>query len=367
MTVHLRLDRNASILGGDGAGHNRLHPDLPAAVVVDPGETVVVDCRDGMDGALRRAPDSAALVGLDLDANHPLTGPIGVRGATPGDTLVVELLALDPDPVGFSAVIPGFGLLGDRFSEPFLVRWDIVDGVARSAQLPGVTIRGRPFLGSVVVAPSARLLASATAREGALAAAGALVLEPDQHGAVPIAGPVAAVGLRTIPPRENGGNLDIRQLTVGSRLLLPVQVADALLSLGDPHFAQGDGEVCGTAIEVPAVATIRLDLRRPGAGGVHLATPAYEYAEDGPAEPRRWFATTGLPLAEDGSAVDLDVHLAARNAIDTLVDWIVGTHGLTPEQAYVLASVAADLRISEIVNVPNPLVSAALPIDVFDA
>lgn len=368
MTVELRLDRHRSIVDGAPGepAHNRLHPDVPAAATIDPGDMVIADCRDGMDGELLRAAGSADLMTVELSANHPLTGPVEVRGARPGDLLVVELISLEPDSVGATALIPGFGLLGDRFTEPFLVRWEIADGLARSEQMPGVVIRGRPFLGGVGVAPSAELVARATAREAALASTGVRALAPEAHGAVPAGGVIAATGLRTIPPREHGGNLDIRQLTAGSRLLLPVHVDGAMLSLGDAHFAQGDGESCGTAIEVAAVATVRVDLRPAAQLRFRPTMPAYEYTEEPLAAPRRWFATTGIPVAADGSNAFLDVHLAARNALSELVDWIVAEHGLKPEQAYVLASVAADLRISEVVNVPNALVSAALPLDVFD-
>jgi formamidase len=312
-----------------------------------------------MDGALRALASSDGLRTADLSANHPLTGPIAVRGAAPGDTLVVELLEIEPGAVGTTAVLPGFGLLGDRFTEPLLVRWEIAGGVARSADLPGVAIPGRPFLGTVAVAPSRDLRDRAASREAELARRGGLVLEPQERGAVP-GGAIGREGLRTIPPRENGGNLDIRQLTVGSRLFLPVGVEGALLSLGDPHFAQGDGESCGTAIEVPATVRVRVDLGRG-----RLPAPSYEHVEEPRAAPRRWFATTGIPVGADGANAEMDLRLAARNALSALVDWIAAERGLTPAQAYVLASVAADLRISQAVNVPNALVSAALPLDVF--
>ncbi len=366
MIVELRLDRAGSILGeAPGPSHNRLHPDVAPVVEIEPGDEVLADVRDGMDGFLRAAASARALLDADLSSNHPLTGPIAVRGAASGDVLLVELLEIDPAPVGHTAVLPGFGLLGDRFTEPLIVRWEIADGVARSADLPGVAIRGRPFLGTVAVAPSAGLLERAARREAGLAQRGGLVLGPDSRGAVP-GGAIARDGLRTIPPRENGGNLDIRQLTVGSRLHLPVHVEGALLSLGDPHFAQGDGEVCGTAIEIPATVRVRVGLRRAADGAHRLSMPAYEHVEEPRATPRRWFATTGIPVGADGSNADMDLRLAARNALDALVDWIAAERGLTPAQAYVLASVAADLRISEAVNVPNGLVSAALPLDVFE-
>jgi formamidase len=365
VTLELRLDRDSSILGPvPGPAHNRLHPDVPPVAEIEPGEEVVADVRDGMDGVLRAAGSARALLDADLGANHPLTGPIAVRGAAPGDVLLVELLEIEPAAVGHTAVLPGFGLLGDRFTEPLLVRWEIAGGVARSADLPGVAVRGRPFLGTIAVAPSAELLERAARREAQLAERGGLALLPDPRGALP-AGAVARDGLRTIPPRENGGNLDIRHLGVGSRLELPVQVGGALLSLGDPHFAQGDGEVCGTAIELPATVRVRVGLRRAADGGHRVPVPAYEYVEEPRTAPRRWYATTGIPVDAGGANAGMDLHLAARNALDALVDWISAEHGLEPAQAYVLASVAADLRVSEAVNVPNCLVSAALPLDVF--
>ena len=252
MTVHrLAIERTRSIVDDPQGAHNRLHPDVPPVLTIDPGDELEVECRDGMDGELLRAGSSADLANIGLDANHSLTGPVAVRGAQPGDVLAVDIVSVDPDPQGATAVIPGFGLLAGFFDAPFLVRWRIADGVARSDDLPGIAIRARPFLGAIAVAPSAPLLAQAREREAALARTGAMVLGPEPNAAVP-GGAIGAEGLRTIPPRENGGNLDIRQLTAGSRLLLPVHVPGALLSLGDIHVAQGDGESCGTAIEAPA-------------------------------------------------------------------------------------------------------------------
>src|SRR2546430_4260645 len=137
---------------------------------------MIVDLRDGMDGQLDRDSDSSTLQSVDLGANHPLTGPVEVRGARPGDLLVVEIDRIEAAAYGASAVLPGFGLLGDLFEDPFLVHWEIADGVARSAQLPGIAIRGRPFLGCVAVAPSVELFESATAREQALSQRGGFVL-----------------------------------------------------------------------------------------------------------------------------------------------------------------------------------------------
>jgi formamidase len=367
VTLRVRVAQGTSILADGTNSHNRFHPDLPPVAEMDPGEEVVLELRDGMDGGLGPEVTAAGLRALELDSNHPMTGPILVRGAQPGDVLDVETLAIEPAGYGATAVIPGFGLLGDRFEEPFLVRWEIADGVARSAALPGVAIAGAPFIGSIGVAPSHALLERATAREAAVSAAGGQALPPQAKGAVPAAEPFASHGLRTIPPREHGGNLDIPQLTVGSRLLLPVHVEGALLSVGDAHFAQGEGESCGTAIEIEAVVRLRVSLRRAADSAWVPRFAAYEFRTPaGPPGGRACIATTGIPLDDDGANGALDLRLAARRAMEELVDLLCATRGLTPAQACVLVSVAADLRISEAVNVPNALVSAILPLDVFE-
>ena len=155
--------------------------------------------------------------------------------------------------------------------------------------------------------------------------------------------------------------MDIRDLGPGARLWLPVHVPGALLSVGDLHFAQGDGEVCISAIETGGAATFRVGLAR--ASGWRPRFPCYEAP---PRPPRAMFATTGIPLADDGSQGDLDLNLATRRALLELLGWLEHERGLEREAAYVLMSVAAELRVSELVDAPNALVSAALPLDVFE-
>ena len=367
MAVRVAVPRDRSILDDATNSHNRWWPDLAPVATIAPGEEVVVECRDGMDGRVHRGSDSASLTGLNLDANHPLTGPIEVRGARPGDLVEVETLAIECDAFGATYVIPGFGLLGDLFDEAELIRWDIERGVARSPDLPGVAIRGEPYLGTVGVAPSWELLERASAREATLQRRGGFVLPPEPAAAVPAAEPFASRALRTIPPRENGGNLDIRQAGIGSRLLLPVHVEGAMLSVGDIHFAQGDGESCGTAIEVAGVVRLRVELRRASELPWRPRFPAVVFTSaPDPPEGRRFIATTGIPLTDDGELGDMDLSLAARRALLELIEYLAATRGYSRGQAYALASVAADLRISEAVNVPSPIVSAILPLDVFD-
>ena len=255
MSLHISVARDESIVRHSENSHNRIWPDLEPIATIDPGEEIELELRDGMDGQLSPSSDASALEAIDLDANHPLTGPVEVRGARPGDLLVVSPRRIEPDRFGTTAVIPGFGLLGDLFTEPYLVRWQIEDGVARSPALPGVAIRGRPFLGCVAVAPSPELFALAARREETLAMRGGAVLGPRRRSAVPAQEPYASQALRTIPPRENGGNLDVAQVREGSRLLLPVHVPGALLSVGDVQVPESSSarRIASPAARVSAV------------------------------------------------------------------------------------------------------------------
>ncbi len=331
--------------------HNRWHPDLAPVATVRPGDEITVETRDGLDGQL--APDSSHtdVLTLDLGLGHPLTGPIYVDGAKPGDVVDVEFVAYETAEFGVTAVIPGFGYLPDLFADPFLVKWDIAGDHARSPELPGVAIAGDPFAGVIGVAPSHELMEAIAQREQALADEGAPVADQLPETAIPAA---ASAGLRTIPPREIGGNLDIRQLVAGSRITLPVHVEGALVSVGDLHFAQGDGEVCGTGIEVAGAVTLRFAVRKEQSAP---RLPTFET----PARPgRRAFATTGIALDRP-----MDIDAAARVALLEMIDHLTRRLGVDRAAAYALCSVAVDLRISEVVDIPYPLVSALLPLDIF--
>lgn len=356
--MRIRVDTTRPLAEQPGSGHNRWHPGLEPIAAVRPGEEITLETRDGLDGAL--GPESTAedVLRVDLGVPHPLTGPVFVEGAEPGDVLEVELLGFESAAFGVTCVVPGFGFLADVFTEPFLVSWSIAGGHARSDDLPGVAIPEALFPGVIGVAPSPELMERMHRREAELRDRGGAVADPAPEAAAP---PDASSGLRTIPPRETGGNLDIPQLVAGSRLFLPVHVPGALCSIGDLHYAQGEGETCGVALEVAGAVMVRFGLRK--AGGWRLSCPAYET----PARPaRRAFATTGLPLAPDGTNRSLDLTLATRNAALEMIAYLGHAHGLSPEQAYVLVSVAVDLRLSEVVDIPNPLVSALLPLDIFE-
>ena len=284
-------------------------------LTVAPGETVTIETVDSSGGQI--SPDStvADIAMLDFGKVNPVTGPIYIDGAMPGDALQVTLEGYRPSGWGWTANIPGFGLLADRFEQPALHLWSY-DAETLQPALYGKYGRVplKPFAGTVGVAPA----------------------EPGTHSIV--------------PPRRVGGNMDIRDLAAGSVLTLPVEVEGALLSLGDTHAAQGDGEVCGTAIESPMDVTVTLQLIK-GA-----ALPFPRFTTQGPVtrhlDEKGYDVTTG---------VGPDLMAGAREAVSGMIDLLTARHGMAPEEAYMLCSVCADLRISEIVDQPNWIVSFYFP------
>jgi formamidase len=373
-THHLAIDPARTQAEEPGTGHNRWHEAIPPALEVDPGDIVVLETRDAFDGQLSPTSTDADVASLDLSVVHPITGPVYVRGAEPGDLLEVKLLAIDPDPFGawgYTVEVPGFGFLRDVFPDPYIVHWHFTGtgyaDYAESPQLPGVRIRCAPFPGIMGLAPSRELRERATRREAELAGRGGFALPPDPTGSFP-AGTVAREGLRTIPPRETAGNIDIKQLTPGVSLLLPVYAEGGLFSSGDVHFAQGDCEACGTAIEMRSRLHFQFQLRK-GEAARHGIRDLQFYRDDyfGTPElatPRRFYATSGLSVTREGVNMSEDLTLAARNALLNMIDHLE-TRGFSRQQAYALCSVAVDLRIAQVVDVPNFIVTALLPLDIF--
>lgn len=285
--------------------HNVWDRSIAPVARIAPGDTLVVELENASGGQLHADSDASALATLDFARVNPVTGPIFVEGARPGDALVVEILELDVDEWGWTANIPGFGLLADRFAEPALRISRIADG--RVELFAGMQLRSVPMIGTIGVAPA-------------------------EAGAFSV-----------IPPTRNGGNMDIRHAGAGATMFFPVAVEGALLSLGDAHAAQGDGEVCGTAIETTAVATLRVTLERD------RPLPAPMLVTDARAQ------RTGRALATTGIGPDL--FAAARDATNAMIAEIVRRTTLSEIDAYLLASVAADLKISEVVDAPNWVVS----------
>lgn len=355
-----------------GTGHNRWHEAIEPVVEVDPGDTVVYETRDAFDGQLNSHSTAEDIGNISLGPVHPLTGPVFVKGAAPGDLLEVRLVAIEADPWeqwGYTVEVPGFGFLRDEFPDPFIVHWRLHGNeYAESEQLPGVRIRSNPHPGVLGLAPSAGLRQRATEREAALAERGGFALPPDPDGAVPSDEAVAREALRTVPPRENAGNIDIKQISPGTTVLLPVHTEGGLVSTGDVHFAQGDCEACGTAIEMRSRVHLSFGIRkgeaeRRGIQDLQFFRDDY-FTQPELAVPRRFFATTGIGVGKDGTNESEDLSLSAKNALLNMIDHLE-TRGFDRQQAYALCSVAVDLRISQTVDVPNLLVSALLPLDIF--
>jgi acetamidase/formamidase len=281
------------------------------------GDTIEIDALDASCGQIGEGATVEAVRTLDFSRVDQVNGPIYVEGARPGDTLQIEFLDLTPAGWGWTAIIPGFGLLADEFPEPALKMWRLVDGWAEFT--PGIRIPLEPFCGEIGLAPG----------------------EPGAHS--------------TIPPYRHGGNMDTKHLTRGATLYLPVEVEGALFSLGDGHAAQGDGEVCGTAIETPMRATVRLTVRKDHP----VAQP--EFITGGPLTPR---TNTAPYYVADGIAPDLMD--ATRKAVRHMIAHLERSYGLARADAYMLCSVAVDLKLCEVVDAPNWVVGAFLPQSIFD-
>jgi formamidase len=358
----IRLDKTKRLSAQSVKGHNRWHPDIRPILRINPGDEVILDTLDAIDGQILSARNIDDVGKCDLNVAHPLTGPIWVNGAESGDLLEVQLVDIVADDLGWTAQLPGFGFLRDLYAEPHLVRWHMNSGFAEADDLPGVRIPEASFPGVIGLAPSRVQLDRITARERAAAERGGVVLPPDPRSAIPATEPIASEGLRTIPPRETGGNLDVKQLVKGTTVYLPVSTDGALFSIGDGHFAQGDGEVCGTAIEMAATFHLRFDLHKGAARDRSMNGVQFSGLE-GPRPQRRYYATTGLSMRDEVQESE-DATLAARNALLAMIDYLQ-QRGFNRQQAYAICSVAVDLRISEVVDVPNFVVTAFLPLDIF--
>jgi len=308
----IRIDRSKPLAAEPQSGHNRYHPDIAPAAEVAEGEEIALETRDALDGQITPATTVADFGALNAGAVHPLTGPVFVKGAQPGDVLEIEFTDIIPQSTAFSAIMPGLGFLRDVMTEPFLVHWQLKDNWATSEQLPGVRIPGAPFMGVSAVAPTAELLAAWTAREQRVIDAGGFALPPDANGAVPT-GACGLTGLRTLPPRENGGNFDVKQLTKGARLFLPVFKEGGLFSTGDGHFAQGDGEVCVTAVEMGATAVVRFKVHKGLADRRKFTSPVFSrqtyFTDPRYAAPERFLGVMGMPINAAGEIEeDLGIH-----------------------------------------------------------
>ena len=295
---------------GDDQTHNKFSRAIPPVLTVPPGAVVEVRTHEASHGQLTADATVEDVINLDFEPIHPLTGPIAVEGAEPGDVLEVTLHEIELGDYGWTAVSPGFGWLAEEFPDAYVKTFRFAEGATEAAFADGISIPLAPFPGVMGVAP-----------------------DTDEM-------------LSTIPPRANGGNMDNKYMTAGSTVYFPVFVPGANFSIGDTHAAQGDGEVCGTAIEAPMRLVFSLELVK---GGRELPEPQYETDD--------YYAVTAFAETIDE---------AAKKATRYMIDYLVAERGMDRTEAYVLCSLAGDLKISEVVDVPHVLVSLHLPKGIFE-
>jgi formamidase len=390
--VVFSVDQSQSMRDQKVPGHNRWHPAIPPAATVRPGSEFRLECRDWTDNQIGDNDSADDVRDVDLTRVHMLSGPIAVEGAEPGDLLIVDILDLGPIPQttgdvagagwGYTGVFArenGGGFLTDQFPDSYKAVWDFHGQQATSRHIPGVRYTGITHPGLLGTAPSADLLARWNAREQALIDTDphrvpALALPPLEHNALSgqltgeEADKVAREGARTVPARENGGNQDIKNLTRGARIFYPVHVPGALLSGGDLHFSQGDGEItfCG-AIEMGGFIDLHVDLIKDGMRKYGVTTnPIFM---PGNVEPRYSEFISFVGISVDHSTNTnhyLDATLAYRNACLNAIEYLK-TFGYTGEQAYLLlGSAPIEGRLSGVVDTPNACSTLYLPTAIFD-
>ncbi|SDS20796.1 formamidase [Brevibacterium sandarakinum] len=372
-------------------GHNRWHPDIPAAVHVKPGESFRLDCREWFDGAIKNDDSADDIRDAPMDIVHALSGPVAIEGAKPGDLLIVDILDVGPIPqeegplagqgwgyTGIFAKKNGGSFLVDQFPDAYKAVWDFSGGTATSRHVPGVSFTGIVHPGLMGTAPSKDLLGKWNTREAALIATDPnreppLALPPEPQGA--ILGSlsdaefdrVASEGARTAPPRENGGNQDIKNLTKGTRVFYPVFVDGANFSVGDLHFSQGDGEItfCG-GIEMGGFVDISVDLIKGGMDTYGVSENAIFQPGNTAPQYSEWLAFSGTSVTLDGEQRYLDSHLAYQRACLHAIDYLA-KFGYSPEQAYLLLGAAPiEGRFSGVVDIPNACATVYLPTAIFD-
>lgn len=386
------LDSNRKFTEQQIIGHNRWHPDIPPAAVVKPGTSFRVHCREWFDGAIRNDDSADDIRDAPLTTVHALSGPFSVEGAQPGDLLIVDILDVGPIPQedsgplagqgwGYTGIFPtvnGGGFLTEQFPDAYKAIWDFSGQTATSRHVPGVSFTGIVHPGLMGTAPSAELLARWNAREGALIATDpnrvpALALPPEPRDAVlgALSGAsfenAAAEAARTAPPRENGGNQDIKNLTKGSRVFYPVFVPGGKLSVGDLHFSQGDGEItfCG-AIEMGGFIDLHVDVIKGGMDTYGVSENAIFMPGNTDPQYSQWLAFSGTSVTLDDEQRYLDSHLAYQRACLHAIDYLT-KFGYSPEQAYLLLGAAPiEGRLSGVVDIPNSCATVYIPTAIFD-
>jgi len=287
--------------------HNKFSSAIEPLIRVQSGAVIEAYTEEASDEQLPNGATLEQLEKLDFEPIHPLTGPVYVENAQPGDVLAVTLHKIDLVDYGWNAIVPGFGFLADQFTEPYIRTYEFGPGDTEVAFNDNITIPLDPFPGVMGVAPATDEM------------------------------------LNTIPPRANGGNMDDPNMVEGTTVYFPVFVEGALLSIGDGHAAQGLGEVSGTAIESPLRIVYEVEVIK----NKSIKEPQYETDD--------YYAVTGFAETIDE---------AAKKAVEYMVDYLVSEHALSRNEAYALCSLAGDLKIAEVVDVPNMLVTMHMSKDV---
>ena len=371
---HFKIKAGKPLIEQAELGHNRWHSDLPFLATVQPGEEIIIETLDFLDAQIHNDDDPSDVRDIDLTRAHPLTGPFEIAGAEPGDLLVVDLLDITPvTAVGFSGIFAknnGGGFLAEYFPDADKAIWDLKGLYTTSRHVPGVRFAGLTHPGLMGCLPSRELLAEWNRREAPLAEKG-LAKPPDPSTAV-LCGvkgaafdKMAKEAARTVPPREHGGNTDIKDLSTGTRIFFPVYVKGAGYSMGDLHFSQGDGEIafCG-AIEMDGATRIGFDLIKGGMQKYGLTAPIFMPS---PVRPRyeAYLTFEGISV-EKGVNYYMDATVAYRQACLKAIDYL--THfGYTKNQAYMLLTTApVEGRIGGIVDIPNCACTVSIPTAIFD-
>ena len=285
--------------------HNKFSKLIPPVLRVKSGSIIKADAYEASDNQLHRKATLDDLINIDFGPIHAMTGPVYVEEAEVGDILAVDLLKVELHDYGWQAIVGGFGFLTDRFPNPKLNIHEIDIDSKTTMFNDKVKIPLKPFPGIMGVAPDTEEM------------------------------------LSTIPPRSNGGNMDDPSLVEGTTVYFPVFVKGALFSIGDGHAVQGYGEVCGSAIEAPMTFTYRLRVikNKPA-----IKEPQYETDD--------YYAVTGF-----GETIDI----ATKKAVNYMIDHLINNYEISDEDAYMLCSLAGDLKIAEVVDVPNMLVAMHFP------
>ncbi|WP_137719171.1 formamidase [Methylobacillus flagellatus] len=383
MKTLVKLDLDKKPWEQDGQIHNRWHPDIPMIAMVKPGDEFRVECMDWTGGQIKNDDSANDVRDVDLLQVHYLSGPIGVEGAEPGDLMVVDILdvgTFDDSQWGFNGLFAkenGGGFLTDHFPEARKSIWDFHGIYTTSRHVPNVKFAGIMHPGLIGCLPSRELLDTWNKREGELIATDPervppLGLPPNATAAVmgrmsgEAAKAAAMEGARTVPPRDHGGNCDIKNLTKGSKVFFPVYVKDGGLSMGDLHFSQGDGEItfCG-AIEMAGYLDIKVSLIKDGVKKYGIKNPVFQPS---PLTPnyRDYLIFEGISVDEQGKQHYLDVHVAYRQACLNAIEYLK-KFGYSGAQALsILGTAPVEGHISGVVDIPNACATLWLPTEIFD-